>query len=279
MKILITGGTGMLGSTLSKKLFSMNHQVFALSSKEFDITNNQSILESLDKNKPDLVINCAAYTNVEMAEEEKDKAMEINGYASGRLAKILQEKGIKLIHISTDYVFGDNNINGHLEEETPKTPALNYYGETKRIGEIEVMNANPESYIARVQWSFGPGGKNIVDTMLMLAQTKTELNIVVDEVGIPTYTGYMADNLAYMVENISTLKPGYYHIVSEGSCSRFEQVKYIYEIAGINMKLNQIKLSEYPRKAKVPNFSILKNTKLPKLPDWKEGIKEYINSK
>lgn len=280
MKIIITGGKGMLGSMLSKVLLSKEHDIFALSSEEMDITNYDSTENAINKYSPDLVINCAAYTNVELAEsdEEKSKVMEVNGHAPGKLAKILYEKHIGFIHISTDYVFSDNNPEGYDEEETPNNPALNYYGESKRIGEIEVRKNNPESYIVRVQWSFGPGGKNIVDTMLKLAETKTELNIVHDEIGVPTYTGYMAQNISYLAENFDTLEPGFYHAVSEGKCSRYEQVQYIYEVAGINMKLNPIKLSEYPRKAKVPNFSILKNNKLPKLPDWKEGIKEYINS-
>lgn len=278
-KILITGGKGLLGSMLASVLSEKGYEVFALGSGELNITDDKEIDFRINELEPNFLINCAAYTNVDLAEDEKEKAMLINAYAPGKLAKAAKNYGICFIHISTDYVFGDNNPSGHLEDDGNTFPSLNTYGESKRIGEIEVMNEYSESYIARVQWSFGPGGKNIVDTMLTLAKTRNELNIVDDEIGVPTYTKYMARQIEYMILNQKNLKPGFYHIVSEGKCSRFDQVEFVFEKAGIQIKLNRIKLAEYPRKAKIPNFSILINSKLPKLPTWKEGITEYLNSK
>ncbi|BDQ04627.1 MAG: NAD(P)-dependent oxidoreductase [Candidatus Dojkabacteria bacterium] len=281
MKVLITGGKGMLGSKLATFLQSKGYEVSNPGSNELDITNTEQVRQYLLSNSPDFIINCAAYTNVEQAEseEEKPKVFEINTKAPGKLAKLTDEANIGFMHISTDYVFSANDPRGYAEFDVPTQPAYNYYGETKRLGEFEVMKNNPNSYIVRVQWTFGEGGKNLVDTMLKLAETRTELNVVEDEVGVPTYTYYVAQSIAYILDNSQSIQPGFYHAVSEGQCSRYEQVQYIYEIAKLDVKLNPIRLADYPRKAKVPNFSILKNTRLPKLPDWREGIREYILSK
>ncbi len=281
MKVLITGGKGMLGSKLATFLQSKGYEVSNPGSDELDITNTEQVRQYLLSNSPDFIINCAAYTDVEQAEseEEKPKVLAINTHAPAKLAMLTYQANIGFMHISTDYVFSANDPKGYMEIGTPSQPAYNYYGETKRLGELEVRENNPNTYIIRVQWTFGDGGKNLVDTMLKLAGTRTELNVVDDEVGVPTYTRHIAQNIEYILSNLSRVGPGFYHIVSEGQCSRYEQVQYIYEIAKLNIKLNPIKLADYPRKAKVPNFSILKNTRLPKLPDWREGIKEYILSK
>lgn len=278
MKILITGSNGMLGFAL-KEVIQKNSkfEVIATTREDFDITNLNSIEEGVEKYNPDLIINSAAYTNVEKAEEEKESAMNANSIAPRNLAMICKEKDIKFFHISTDYVFGDNNPNGHNEDDPIEGVAMNAYGESKRKGELYVREENPESYILRVQWTFGPNGKNIVDTMKMLAETKDELNIVVDEFGAPTFTFDIANQIEYLIINLAKYKPGNYHLVSEGSCTRYEEIEYIYKQIGKKMKLNHIKLAEYPRKATIPNYSILKNTKLPKFPTWKEGITKYLS--
>jgi dTDP-4-dehydrorhamnose reductase len=281
MKVLITGGKGMLGSKLATFLQSKGYEVYNPGSAELDITNTEQVRQFIFANSFDFLINCAAYTNVEQAEleEERPKVLEINANAPGKLAMLTYQKNMSFIHISTDYVFSANDPRGYTEIETPMQPANNYYGETKRLGELEVRKNNPNAYIIRVQWTFGEGGKNLVDTMLKLAETRTELNVVNDEIGVPTYTHHIARNIEYILSNSTKVEPGFYHVVSEGQCSRYEEVQYIYEVAKLNIKLNPIKLADYPRKAKVPNFSILKNTRLPKLPDWREGIREYILSK
>lgn len=273
-KILITGGKGMLGSKLAQVLTANHHEVFALSSSELNITDYEVVKKQLDLLKPNILINCAAYTKVDLAETEIDLSNNINGFAVGNLAKECLERKIKFIQISTDYVFGDNNKNGYDENYSSKIEPQNQYGKSKKLGEVEALKNNSESLIVRTSWVFGPNGKNFVDTMLKLAETKTELSIVSDEFGIPTSTEDISKQIKYIIDE--NLKPGIYHAVSEGSCSRFEEAVKIFEIAGKDLKLNKILLKDYPRPAKIPNYSILLNTKLPKLSSWKNAIEEYV---
>lgn len=280
MKLLITGGNGMLGSMLAKIAEEKKYEVLALGREDFDITNETEVYNTLKEIKPDFVVNCAAYTNVEAAEEDFENSNQINGYASGYLAKICRDQTIGFIHISTDYVFSsDPERNGHTEDEVPGDNQPNQYGRSKRLGEVEVMRNNPKSYIIRTQWVFGPNGKNFVDTMINLAQTKDELTIVDDEIGVPCYTKDISNQILYIIDHHKELEPGFYHAVSEGECSRYVQAETIFELIGKKMKLNPIALKDYPRKAKVPSYSVLLNTKLPKLQNWDEAVEEYVKGK
>lgn len=278
-KVLVTGGNGNLGRTLCELLIARGHEVLSTDVDTLDITSPESISKSLASFKPDALVNCAAYTNVDQAETDKDINMKINGTAVGLLAKATHEAGVQFIHVSTDYVFGDNSTEGYSEDADPGDRQVNEYGRAKRFGEVEAMKNNPESYIVRTSWIFGPYNKNFVDTMLKLAETKTELSIVSDEIGKPTSTADLAQALLLLIEQQVEYKPGYYHAASEGSCSRYEQAEFIFQAAGISMKLTPIKLADYPRAAKIPNYSLLINNKLPKLPDWKQAITNYLNLK
>lgn len=277
-KILITGANGMLGSMLSKLLDNTNKfEVIALGHTELDITSEGNIKQTIEKYNPDIIVNCAAYTNVEKAEEEIEASNLINGFAPGYLAKESKEKNIQFIHISTDFVFYDDKQDGHIEDDDPEINQVNQYGRSKRLGEIEVLKNNPNAYILRISSVFGPNGKNFVDIMLTLAETRSELTVVDDEVGVPCYTKDISNHIIYVIENADKLKPGFYHAVNEGQCSRYEQAVEIFKIAGKN--INVIPSQNYPRKAKISKFLILKNTKLPKAQDWKRATREYIESK
>jgi len=276
-KVLITGSNGMLGSMLKQTLES-SYEVIAFNHNDLDITKEEDIKYQLIKMKPNILINCAAYTFVDKAESEIQLSNLINGYAPGFLAKYCKQLDIKFIHISTDYVFGDNNINGHSEEDHPGEDQLNQYARSKRLGEIETLKNNSKAYIVRISWSFGPQGKNFIDTMLTLAQTKTELSIVSNEFGKPSYTKDIAEHIRYIIKN-ETLSPGYYHSVNEGVCTRYEEAKTVFTLINKAIKLNKINLIDYPRPAKIANYSILVNTKLPKLQNWDLAIKEYLSSK
>lgn len=275
-KVLLTGANGMLGTTLSELLEQNGFSVIKTDVNEMDITNEENIIDVLDKTNPDVLINCAAFTNVDAAETQKELAYSINALAVKHLAKYTNEHNIMFLHISTDYVFGDNKEEGYTEEDEPGENQLNYYGKTKREGEKLAIEYNPNSYIIRTSWTFGPNGKNFINTMLNLSTTKDELTIVDDEVGVPTYTKDLSMQLIYIIKN--KLKPGYYHGVNEGSCSRYEEAKRIFELAKKDIKLHKTTLEEYGRAVKTANYSVLLNTKLPKLQNWDKAIEEYINS-
>ena len=274
--ILISGGSGLLAGMLKKVFEDDNFTVINLKHPEFDITDSQSISSVFDNIKPAYFINCASYTNVDQAENDVEKAMRINGYAVGVLARECMKRKIHFIHISSDYVFGDNKKDGHKEDDDPGETQLNVYGKSKRLGEVEAIKNNPNSFIVRTSWSFGPNGHNFVDMIIGLAKSNGELQIVDDEIGVPTYTKESSKAILYLLKNIHTLKPGFYHTVSEGSCSRFDEAKFIFDSLQKQVKLTSIKLKDYARIAKVPNYSILLNTKLPKLPGWRESIREYF---
>lgn len=278
-KILITGGNGMLGTTLTKIFTQAGYEVHPTDVDNLDITNQDAIRKVLDTEKPDILINCAAYTNVEQAEEEKDLCYLINATAAGYLAEETARNGVKFIHISTDHVFSQNTPDGYTEDDDPGDDQQFEYAKSKRAGEKLVLEKNPDSYIARISWTFGPGGKNFVDTMLMLAETKDELSIVTDEVGVPTYTLDAGENILKILRDPQQYQPGVYHCVNEGFCSRFEEAKAVFEIAEKNIKLNESTLKEFGRRAQVPNYSILKNTKLPKQRNWRDAMESYIKSK
>jgi dTDP-4-dehydrorhamnose reductase len=280
MKILITGANGMLGSMLKELCYEKGYDVIATDRTELDITNKEEVKNKLEQERPDWLVNCAAYTNVEKAEDEDTEINNlINGDAPGLLAELTKDLGIGFIHISTDYVFSDNNQSGHFESDEPGDRQFNKYAYAKRVGEVKALDNNPNTYLIRTSWVFGPNGKNFVDIMLTLSETRSELSIVDDEIGIPTYTKDISKSIIYVMEHKNNLQPGVYHAVSEGACSRLDQARAVFEITKKDMKLNPMKVADYPRKAKVPNYSILLNTKLPKIQDWREAIKEYIESK
>lgn len=277
-KVLLTGANGMLGTTLSEQLEQNGFSVIKTDVNEMDIANEENIKDVLNKSNPDVLINCAAFTNVDAAETQKELAYNINALAVKYLAKYTNEHNIMFLHISTDYVFGDNKREGYLEDDEPGENQLNYYGKTKREGEKLAIEYNPNSYIIRTSWTFGPNGKNFINTMLNLSTTKEELTIVDDEVGVPTYTKDLAIQLIYIINNRNNLNPGYYHGVNEGSCSRYQEAKKIFELARKDIKLHKTTLEKYGRAVKTANYSVLLNTKLPKLQNWDKAIEEYINS-
>lgn len=274
IKVVITGANGMLGSTLSDYLKSKDYNVVSTDRDDFDITRIQSISENLEREMPQILINCAAYTNVDGAEEDIDLSNLLNGHAVGYLASECKMRDIKFLHISTDYVFGDNSSEGYMEDDIPQIDSLNQYGKSKYLGEKEALRLNKNSYILRTSWIFGPNGKNFVDTMIRLGGERDELSIVSDEWGVPTYTLDISRQIEYILKN--DIQPGTYHIVNEGVCSRYELAKKVFELKGLNLKVNEMKLADYQRKAKIANYSVLVNTKLPKLQSWEKALKEYL---
>ena len=276
MKYLVTGTTGQLGYDVVRELEKRGYNnIFKASLENMDLTNEQQVKEVIKHEYPDVVIHCAAYTNVDGAEEDKDNCMLINATATKWIAEICKEIDSKLIYISTDYVF-DGSKDGIYEPSDKKHP-LNIYGKSKSEGE-EYALLNSKTFVVRTSWVYGINGKSFVKTMLRLASTKTEISVVNDQIGSPTYTKDLAKLL---VDMSLTDKYGVYHATNEGFCSWYEFAKKIFELTNTNILLNSIPTDEYPQKAKRPKNSRLSKECLvkngfEKLSNWEIAIQEYL---
>lgn len=275
MKFLITGINGQLGYDINKELVNRGYtDILAPTRENMDLVNEEYVKEVICSYEPDIIFHCAAYTAVDRAEEEKEICYDVNVNGSKYISKYASEVGARVIYISTDYVF-DGTKDGIYEVDDKINP-INYYGETKYLGEEEIKKCN-NYLIARISWVFGVNGKNFVKTMLKLAETKTEIGVVADQVGSPTYT---SDLSRVLVDMALSDKIGIYHVTNEGYCSWYEFAKYIFEVNNINIKVNPIMTSDYKTVAKRPLNSKLSKSKLDgdgfeRLPDWKDAVKRY----
>jgi dTDP-4-dehydrorhamnose reductase len=277
-KILLIGKDGMLGSEVFKTLSNnINYEIYATTLQSLNICDKEAVSKIISDIKPYFIINCAAYTNVDACETNFDMAKEINGTAVQYIAENAKKINATLIQISTDYVFdGTLDISQSYTEDLATNP-INKYGESKLLGEINSEKAE-KYYILRTAWLYGDG-KNFVRTMLNLAKTKNNLNIVCDQYGSPTST----ETLSKIIENIIEKKPEYgiYHSTNEGFTNWYEFAKKIFEFAKIDIALNSVKSTEYPTPAKRPKNSKLSKEKLKLFgifPDnFEEALKKYIS--
>jgi dTDP-4-dehydrorhamnose reductase len=270
MKIAVVGAKGMLGTDLVLALEKTQHKVVAYDFGDIDITKKDS-LDKLQLKKPDIVINCAAYTSVDLAESEKEKCFAVNVTGAKNLALVCKEINSVLVHISTDYVF-DGKKDSY--NETDKKNPINYYGLCKSLGEDEVIKTLKEHYIVRTSWLFGKNGKNFVQTIRKLAAEKSEIKSVTDQTAHPTYTVDLAAQIIYVIEN---KKPfGVYHCTNSGVCNRFLFAKEIVLLLGFNCEVVPCTSEEFPSVAKRPAFSTLNNNKLPEARSWKKALAEYL---
>lgn len=270
MKILILGAKGMLGHDLVN-IFD-DYEVFAWDLKVIDITNKKIVQRKILGLKPDIVINAAAYTNVDGCERDKKLCMEVNGYAVGYLALACKTCGAILVHYSTDYVFNGQKKEGYKEND--KINPLNTYGESKALGEKELMANTDKYYLIRTSWLYGKHGKNFVDTMLNLALENDTIKVVNDQFGKPTYSKDLAIKTREIIKEKKDF--GIYHITNEGTTSWYEFTKKIFELANVKVKVIPVATKQFPRPAKRPHYSALINTKLPKMRNWEEALKEYL---
>jgi dTDP-4-dehydrorhamnose reductase len=287
-KILILGAQGMLGQMLVKEFQKdKNYEVIGWDKKECDITNELEVKEKIYELKPEILINCAAYNNVDKAEvEDKELAMKVNGLAVGYLAQVALKMKILFVHYSTDYVFKGDKKEGYKEEDAPEPQS--WYGKTKYEGERRVLEArinNPDFqfYLIRTSRLFGPAGigeeskKSFVDKMLELfSQGKSEFDIVKEEVSSPTYVFDLARATKELIE---TKKPvGIYHRTNAGACSWDEWAKEIFRLKGFRVKINPVDASFFSRPAPRPKYSILLTTKLLPLRSWQDALAEYLKT-
>ena len=292
MKILITGKNGQLGKSIKRLLDEKcidNLSFFSFiftSREELNLENLENIQSYFVSNDIDVIINCAAYTKVDQAEEDQNQANLINHNAVRELAKISKKNKIKLIHISTDFVF-----NGHKREpytEDDKTSPINIYGETKLAGELAIISTMPfNSLIIRTGWVYSEFGNNFVKTILNLATKSNTLDIVSDQIGTPTYAYDLANLILQIVGSESFLeneKPtSIFHYSNEGKSSWYEFAKEVISIAGINCHLNPINTEDYPLPAKRPKYSILSKKKISQeyalnIDHWKDALKACLQN-
>lgn len=281
MKILVTGANGMLGSDMMRELEGRGHHVVGADVAELDITDAAAVMRYVGEVKPDAVINCAAWTAVDAAEDERnrDTVRRVNADGAGNLAAACKAHGSKLVHISTDYVFDG-------EGETPWQPdgtnykPLGVYGKTKLDGELAVARTLDRYFIVRIAWAFGAHGNNFVKTMLKIGKTHDTVRVVCDQIGTPTYTYDLARLLADMAESD---KYGYYHATNEGGyISWCDFAVEIFRQAGYATHVIPVTTAEYGlSKAKRPFNSRLDKSKLVRngftpLPDWRDALERYL---
>ena len=277
MKVLVTGFGGQLGYDVIKELEKRKFDCFGADRAEFDITDFEAAHKFITNYMPDAVIHCSAYTAVDKAEDEPELCHLVNAVGTENIAKICKEIDAKMIYISTDYVF-DGTKDGYYDVDDMPNP-LNVYGKTKLEGEIAVQKILEKYFIVRISWVFGINGNNFVKTMLRLGKERSELNVVADQIGSPTYT---ADLAPLLIDMIQTKRYGIYHATNESECSWAEFAEEIFEVAEMDVKVNYITTAEYPTKARRPMNSRMSKEKLmecgfSKLRSWKDTVKIYLS--
>lgn len=273
MKVLVTGANGQLGYDVVKELQKQNIECYGAVRKDFDIIDFEATEKFITNYMPNVVIHCAAYTDVDKAEDEQALCYLVNVSATDNIAKICKKINAKMLYISTDYVF-DGNKDGFYEVDDEPNP-INVYGKTKLLGEQAVQRILDKYFIVRISWVFGEHGNNFVRTMLSLGKERKEINVVADQYGSPTYT---ADLAPLLVEMIQTDKYGIYHATNEGICSWAEFAEEIFKIADMDVKVNHITTPEYPTRAKRPMNSKLSKKKLGfnMLPRFENALNRFL---
>ena len=281
MNILITGANGQLGHEMQRVAKESNdNYIFtdvAEGYENLDITDLEAIRKMVKANNIEIIVNCAAYTNVDRAESDFDTANLINNTAAGNLATAMKEVEGTLIHVSTDYVFqGDRNI--PCREDWPTNP-LGVYGKTKLAGEKAIEATGCQHIILRTAWLYSQWGKNFVKTMQSLTASKDSLKVVFDQVGTPTFAGDLADAIAHIINTRQLDKTGIYHFSNEGVCSWFDFAKIICELSGNTCDIQPCYSEEFPSPVKRPHFSVLDKSKLKstfgiRVPYWTDSLKK-----
>lgn len=277
MKVLVTGVKGQLGFDVVNELEKRGHIAVGTDVHNMDITDVNQVQNMIKEANPDAVIHCAAYTAVDLAEDNVDLCRRINADGTRNIAEVCKELDIKMIYISTDYVFDGEGT--HFWQPDDARSPLNVYGQTKYEGELAVETLLEKYYIVRIAWVFGVNGKNFIKTMLNLGKTRDHLTVVDDQIGSPTYTYDLAKLLVDMVE---TDKYGRYHATNEGICSWYDFACEIFKQAGYDhVTVSPVSASEYPAKAKRPSNSRMCKDKLTengfeKLPTWQDALSRYL---
>ena len=278
--ILVTGSNGQVGSEIRKLSKDYNYNFFFTTSTNLDITEDNKVKEYIESNKINTIINSAAYTAVDNAEEDSANANNINHLAIQNIAQISKDNNIKLIHISTDYVFDGKNFKPYCEDD--KTNPNSVYGQTKLDGEKAILEYNlKNSIIIRTSWVYSSFGNNFVKTMLKLGKEKDSLGVIFDQVGTPTYAKDLAKTILDIIPNIKNEKIEIYNYSNEGVLSWYDFAKEIMKMAKIDCTINPIETFQYPTPAKRPHYSLLNKSKIKKefnitIPYWKDSLDKCL---
>jgi len=277
-KLLITGGNGQLGSALKVALNNYpQFQAYFTDVEDFDITKSDSVNQFLKENAFDYLINCAAYTAVDKAEEDRELATLINKKGPENLAIACKENNIRFIHISTDYVFDGKSYLPYTENMATNPPSV--YGQTKLAGEKAIAKHETPAIIIRTSWLYSEFGSNFLKTMLRLGAERKELNVIFDQIGTPTYAGDLANAILQIIASDKGVNtPEIFHFSNEGVLSWYDFAKGIMEMARLDCKINPIESNQYPLPAPRPHYSVLNKAKIKKwfeieIPYWKDSLR------
>ena len=273
MKLLVTGAAGMLGRDVMLAAGNAGHDVIGFGRAELDVTDAAALAKKFDLERPDVVINCAAWTDVDGAESAEEAAFAVNGTGAGNVAAAAAEVGASVVYVSSDYIFDGAKGAPYVESDQPAP--LSAYGRTKLAGEEATVAANKRHFVVRSAWLFGIGGPNFVETMLRLARSGNEVLVVRDQVGSPTYTWHLAYGIVRLIEGIEF---GIHHMAAAGQCSWYEFAREIFEQAKVECKVLSITTEEFGRPAPRPPFSALTSQRehAIRLPSWQDGLAGYL---
>ncbi len=274
MRILITGAGGMLARDVQRAAQAAGHEPSAVPRSVLDITDSAAVAEAVASATPDVVVNCAAWTDVDGAEGRFEDALAVNGRAAGHVASAAAAAGAWTIHVSTDYVFDGSKREPYVESDAVGPASA--YGRSKLAGEEEVAGAAPERHtIVRSSWLFGAHGKCFPKTILRLAGERDQLSVVADQIGCPTFTGHLA---AALIELAETPRPGILHVAAGGACSWYDFAAAVVAAAGMRCEVRPISTAEYPTPARRPAYSVLASERdAPRLPSWSDGLSEVLS--
>lgn len=276
MKILVTGATGQLGYDVCRVLLQRGIEYIGVGSADLDLTNREAAQAFLEKVRPDAVIHCAAWTKVDLAENEPERCMRVNADGTRHIALACRELGAKVVYISTDYVFPGTGVKP-WETDDPTGP-LNVYGQSKLAGEEVVRELLERYFIVRTSWVIGEHGNNFVKTVLRLTETHDRLRVVDDQIGSPTFTVDLAPLLCDMIE---TEQYGVYHATNEGFCSWAELAEAVFRLSGKDVAVEHVSTEEYGAKALRPKNSRLSKASLDaggfaRLPEWEASLARLL---
>ena len=273
MRLLVTGAAGMLGRDVVEAARDAGHEVVGLTSSELDVVEAPAVDRALADVRPQAVVNCAAFTDVDAAEERYEEALAVNARGAGNVAAAAAGVGAGVVQVSSDYVFDGAKAAPYVESDPPGP--LSAYGRSKLEGERAVAESNPRHTIVRSSWLFGVGGRNFVATMLRLGAERDEVRVVTDQVGCPTFTGHLARALVELSEREA---PGVLHVAGAGMCSWHDFALEIFREAGIECRVEAATSAELERPAPRPAYSVLVSERpdAPRLPSWRDGLAEYL---